>query len=204
MDGSSSARASSRRVARRVTRTIFKLVAQSPSMTARMLREPLIKAELERAARAETVDADDPVTRVLLDAGLLSCRARGVVEVEVPTLAETIREARLAECASEALGFSSKTYHPRAFVRAFTPEDDHGLTPARRTYIAPYACIYMDAYCPRARHATEPDSPGYSPTSPGYSPTSPAYSPTSPAYSPTSPAYEQQADTPAYRPRRPC
>jgi hypothetical protein len=194
MEGSS-ARASSRRVARRVTRTIFKLVAQSPTLTARLLREPLIKAELERATRAETVDTDDPVTRVLLDTGLLRCQEHGFVEAEAPPLAETMREARLAECASEALGFSSKTYHPRAFALA-DARGEYGLTPTR--------------------HVAELDSPGYSPTSPAYEPTSPSYAgtdtpgynPTSPAYAPNAPAYEPNMpgclpDTPGYNPTSP-
>ena len=207
MDGSS-ARPSSRRVARRMTRTIFKLVARSPIMTAHMLREPLIMAELERAKRAETVDADNPVTRVLLDTGLMRCQANGNVEAETPTVAETMREARLAECLSEALVFSTKTYHPRAFARVCTPEGDRHLTPVRRVYEDPYAGIDMDAYYPGLRRATEP---GYSPDSPAYSPTSPIGSPTSPNGSPNSPAYGLLRDwiihshtSPAYEPPSPA
>jgi hypothetical protein len=190
MDGSSSDRAASRRAARRVTRTIFKAVAQSPSLTARLLRDPLIKAELERAARAETVDADDPVTRVLLGTGLLRCQTHGVDEADMPTLAEAMHEARLAECESEepGFGFSGKTYHPRALARSYAPEDDHYLTPARRVY---------EDDC-----GLTPESAGYSPLSPAYSPTSPAYSPTSPAYSPASPGFNPPS--PAYEPTSPC
>jgi hypothetical protein len=214
MDGSSSARASSRRVARRMTRTIFKMVAQSPIMTAHMLREPLIMAELERATRAKTVDADNPVTRVLLDTGLMRCQAHGIVEAEMPTVAETMREAR-------RFGLSTKTYHPRAFARVCTPEGDRHLTPARRVYEDPYAGIDLEAYYPGLRRATEPgyspDSPAYSPCSPAYSPTSPIGSPTSPgygllediSYSPASPAYEPPSPgywpaSPAYSPTSPC
>lgn len=199
MDGP--ARVSSRRAARRVTRTIFKLVSQSPIMTARLLREPLIKAELERAARAETVDADDPMTRVLLDTGLLRCRtAGGAGEAEAPTLAEAMHEARLADAVPMML---HKTYHPRAFVRVCTSEGDRHMTPARRVYEDPYAGIDMDAYYPGLRRNTEP---WYPPDSPAYSPCSPAYSPTSPAGSPTSPAYEARhytGESPVYSPASP-